>query len=173
MKQISREGTISTLSGKTLKLVYLFTYLGCNISSLKAMSKFVYGRHGQLLNSLSIIWKFDLSDKIKTGFFQAVAVSVWMQHLDSKEKLEVKIMHCLLLNKYWKQLPTKQQLCNHLLPISKTIKVRSIWHAEQCWRSKNKVISDILPWTTTNRHTSFGRPVMICIISSVGTRGAV
>ena len=38
---------------------------------------------------------------------------------------------------------TKQQLYDHLSPITKTIQVRRTRHAEHCWRSKDKHISNI------------------------------
>ncbi len=42
-----------------------------------------------------------------------------------------------ILNKSWKQHPTKQQIYGHLPPISQTIQVRRTRHAEHCWRSKD------------------------------------
>ena len=37
-----------------------------------------------------------------------------------------------ILNKSWKQHPIKQYLYSHLAPISKTIQIRPIRHAEPC-----------------------------------------
>ena len=50
-----------------------------------------------------------------------------------------------------------QEAALHITPverllISETIHVR---HTKHCWRSKDKSISHILLWTTTDRHTSF------------------
>ena len=61
-----------------------------------------------------------------------------------------------ILNKSWKQHPTKHWLYNHLLPISETIQTKCMGH---CWRSKNELISDILPWTPSHRHASVGWPI--------------
>ena len=61
-------------------------------------------------------------------------------------------------NKSWKQHPTKQQLYGHLLTISKTIQIRRIRHAGHRWRNKDKLISDVLPWTPTDGRASVGRP---------------
>ena len=47
--------------------------------------------------------------------------------------------------------PQKQQLYCHLPPITKTIKVRQTGHAGHCWRSKDKLISDVLLWTLSHR----------------------
>ena len=55
-------------------------------------------------------------------------------------------MRRAILNKSWKQHPTKQQLYGHLPPITKTIKIRLTRHARHCWRSRHKLISDVLLW---------------------------
>ena len=48
--------------------------------------------------------------------------TVWLYHLDSYKILEKKLMMlCAALNKFWKQLPTKQQLYSYLSPILQTI----------------------------------------------------
>ena len=60
------------------------------------------------------------------------------------------------LNKSWKQLSTKQQLYDHLLLISQTIQVKWARYAGHCWRSKDKLISNVHQWTTTHEHTSVG-----------------
>ena len=52
-----------------------------------------------------------------------------------------------ILYKSWRQHSTKQQLYGHLPPITKTIKVRRTGDPGHCWRNKNELISDILPWT--------------------------
>ena len=55
---------VSTLSGKPLKSVGQIAYLGSNISSNESCAP----------SKLSVIWKYDLSDKIKRDFFQVVAL---------------------------------------------------------------------------------------------------
>ena len=52
-----------------------------------------------------------------------------------------------ILNKSWRQHPTRHQLYGHLPPITKTIQVRRARHAGHCWRSKDELISDVLLWT--------------------------
>ena len=63
-----------------------------------------------------------------------------------------------VLNRSWKQHLTIQQLYGHIPPISQTIQVRGARHTGHYWRSKAKLINNILPWTTTHGHTSVGRP---------------
>ena len=61
-------------------------------------------------------------------------------------------------NKTWRQHPTKWQLYGHRPPISKTNKIRRRRHAEHCWRSKNELISDVLPWISSNSRAKIGQP---------------
>ena len=62
-----------------------------------------------------------------------------------------------ILNKSWRQYPTKQQLYGHLPPIMKTIKVRQTRHVGHCWRSKDEHISDTLLWTPSHKRAKAGR----------------
>ena len=62
-----------------------------------------------------------------------------------------------ILNKSWRQHPTKQQLYGHLPPITKTIQVRWTRHMGHCWRSKDELISDILLWTPSHGRAKAGR----------------
>ena len=63
-----------------------------------------------------------------------------------------------ILNKSWRQHPTRDQLYGHLPPITKTIQVRRTRHAGHNWRSKDEFISDVLLWTPTYGQAKAGRP---------------
>ena len=63
-----------------------------------------------------------------------------------------------ILNKSWKQHPTKKQLHGYLPPISKTIQIRRTRHAGREWRSKDELISNVLLWTSSHGHARVGRP---------------
>ena len=63
-----------------------------------------------------------------------------------------------VLNKSWRQYPTKQQLYGHLQPITKTIQVRQTRYTGHCWRSKDELISNILLWTPSHGQTKIGQP---------------
>ena len=58
-------GTISTLNGKPLKLVDLFTYLSSNISSTESDVNIHIRTVQTAIYRLSMIWKFELSDEMK------------------------------------------------------------------------------------------------------------
>ena len=63
-----------------------------------------------------------------------------------------------ILNKSWRQHPTRHQLYDHLPPITKTIQVRRTRHAGHCWRSRDELIRDVLLWTPTHGRAKAGRP---------------
>ena len=63
-----------------------------------------------------------------------------------------------ILNKSWRQHPTRRQLYGHLPPITKTIQVRRARHAGRCWRSNDELVSDELLWTPTYGQAKAGRP---------------
>ena len=72
----NQAGDISTLDGRSLKLVDKFTYLGSNVSSNEKDINTRLTNAWTALDKLWIIWKSDLADKMKHSFFQAAVVSI-------------------------------------------------------------------------------------------------
>ena len=168
----NQTGNISTLDRTPLKLVDKFTYLGSSVSSTEKDIDTWLTKAWTAIDRLSIIWKSDLTDKMKCSFFQAAVVSIllygcttWTQTKRLKKKLDGNYTRMLraILNKSWRQHPTKHQLYGHLPPITKTIQVRRTRHAGHCWRSKDKLISDVLLWTPTYGRAKAGRPAQTYI----------
>ena len=104
---------------------------------------------------------------MKRSFFQAAVVSIllygcttWTLTKRLEKKLDANYTRMLraILNKSWRQHPTKHQLYGHLPPITKTIQVRRTRHAGHCWRSTNELISDVLLWTPTYGRAKARRP---------------
>ena len=164
----NQEGDISTLNDGSLKLIDKFTYLGSRVSSTESHVNMCLAKIWTAISRLSIIWKSDLSDKIKCNFFQAAVVSVllhkcttWMLIKCIAKKLDRNCARMLqpILSKSWKQHPTKQQLYGHLPPISKIIQIIWTRHAGHCWRSKNELINNVLLWTPSHGCTIVGRPI--------------
>ena len=119
------------------------------------------------INRLSIIWKSDLTDKMKRSFFQAAVTSIllygcttWTLTKRLEKKLDGNYTRMLraILNKSWQQHPTRHQLYGHLPPITKTIQVRRTRHAGHCWRSRDELIRDVLLWIPTHGRAKAGRP---------------
>ena len=119
------------------------------------------------INRLSTIWKSDLTDKMKRSFFQAAVTSIllygcttWTLTKRLEKKLDGNYTRMLraILNKSWRQHPTRHQLYGHLPPITKTIQVRRTRHAGHCWRSRDELIRDVLLWIPTHGRAKAGRP---------------
>ena len=162
----NQTGEISTVDGTPLKLLDKFTYLGSSVSSTEKDIDTRLTKAWKANNRLSIIWKSDLTDKMKRSFFQAAVVSILLYGCTTRtltkrlEKLDGNYTRMLqaLLNKSRWQHPTRLQLYSHLPPIMNTILVRRTRHAGHCWRSRDKLISDVLRWTPTYGRAKAERP---------------
>ena len=109
--------------------------------------------------------EFIYDSTLKRSFFQAVVVSIllygcttWMLTKRMEKMLDGNYTRMLraILNKSWRQNPTKQQLYSHLPPITKAIKVRWTRHAGHCWRSRDELISDVLLWIPSHGRAKAG-----------------
>ena len=80
------------------------------------------------------------------------------KHMEKKLDGNYTRMLQAILNKSWRQHPTKHQLYGHLPPIMKTIQVRQTRHVGHDWRHKDKLISNILLWTPSHGRAKVGRP---------------
>ena len=163
----NQTGDISTLDGTSLILMDKLTYLGSSVSSTKKDIDTWLMKAWTAIDRLSIIWKSDLTDKMKHSFFQAAIVSIllhgcttWTLTKQLKKKLDSNYTRMLwaILNKSWRQHPTRHRLYGHLPPITKTIQVRQTRHAGHCWKSRDALISDVLLWTPTYDQAKAGRP---------------
>ena len=72
----NQTGDISTLNSSPLKLVDKFTYLGSSVSSIETNLNTRLAKAWAAIDRLSVIWKLDLTDKMKRSFFQAAVVSI-------------------------------------------------------------------------------------------------
>ena len=162
-----RRNVLSTLDGSSLKLVDKITYLVSSVSSTEKDIDTRLTKTWTAIDKLSIIWKSDLTDKMKRGFFQAAVVSIllygcttWTLTKRLEKKLDGNYTRMLLaiLNKSWRQHPTKQQLYSHLPLITKTTQVKRTRHAGYCWRSRDELISDVLLWIPTYGRAKAGLP---------------
>ena len=158
-------GDISTRNGGSLKLVNIFTYIWIVVSSTEIDINIWLAKAWTAIDKLSIIWKSNYSEIIKCQFFQAAVVSkllhgctTWTLTKRIEKKLDVNCTRMLqpILNKSWKQNPTKQQMYGHLSSISKTIQIRRTRHSGHCCRCKNELMSNVFPWTPLHGRASIG-----------------
>ena len=140
----------------------------CKKKNIKKHTHYLWMLTGwTAINRLSIIWKSDLTDKMKRSFTQAAVTSIllygcttWTLTKRLEKKLDSNYTRMLraILNKSWRQHPTRHQLYGHLPPIMKTIQVRWTRHVGHCWRSRDELISDVLLWTPTHGCAKAGQP---------------
>ena len=175
----NQTGDITTLDGTPLKLVDKFPYLGSSVSSTEKDIDTGLTKAWTAIDRLSIIWKSDLTDKMKRSFFQAAVVSImygcttWTLAKRLEKKLDSNYTRMLraILNQSWWQHPTRHQLYGHQPLITKTIQVRRTTYAGHCWRSRDKLISDVLLWTPTYGLTKAGRSARTYIQQLCGVTG--
>ena len=119
----NQTGNVATLDGASLKLVDKFTYLGSSVSSTEKDINTRLTKAWTAIDRLSIIWKSDLTDKMKRSFFQAVVVSIllygcttWTLTKRLEKKLDGNYTRMLraVLNKSWRQHPMRHQQYGHL-----------------------------------------------------------
>ena len=110
----NQKGDISTLDGTSLKLVDKFTYLGSSVSSTEKDIDTRLTKAWTAINRLSIIWKSNLTDKMKRSFFHAAVVSIllygcttWTLTKRLEKKLDGKYtrMWRAILNRSWSNIP--------------------------------------------------------------------
>ena len=121
------------------------TYLESSVSSTEKDIDTWLTKAWTAIDGLSIIWKSDLTDKMKHSFFQAAVVSIllygcttWTLTKRLEKKLDgnyTRMLWAILDESRW-QHPTRHQLYGHLPPITKSIQVRRTRHARHCWRSR-------------------------------------
>ena len=80
----NQTGDISTLEGTPLKLVDKFTYLGSSVASTEKDIDTRLTKAWTAINRLSILWKSDLTDKMKRSFFQAAVTSI-LHYMDANK----------------------------------------------------------------------------------------
>ena len=111
----NQKGGISTVDGTSLKLVDKFTYLGSSVSSTEKEVDTRLTKAWTAIDRLSIIWKSNLTDKMKRSFFQAAIVSIllygcttWTLTKRLEKKLDGNYTRMLraILIKSWHEVPT-------------------------------------------------------------------
>ena len=83
----NQTGNISTLKGRPLKLVDKFTYIGSSVSSTEKDINMRLALAWTVINRLSVIWKSNLTDKIKQFFPSSCRIDtiVWMHKMDANK----------------------------------------------------------------------------------------
>ena len=103
----NQTGDISTLNGSTLKLVDKFSYLGNSVLSTETHINTRLAKAWTALDRLSVLWKSNLTDKMKGSFFEAVIMSIllygcttWTIIKQMEKKLDGNYKRCPWCNGY-------------------------------------------------------------------------
>ena len=144
-----------------------FTYLGSSVSFTEKDINTRLTKTWSATDNLSVKWKSDLTDKIKRSFYKAAVVSILLygcttrtltKHMEEKLYSNYARLLWAILNKFWRQHLTKQQLFGHRPAITKTIQVRRTRYAGHCWKNKDELISNLILWTPSHGRARVWRP---------------
>ena len=129
----NQRGDISIQNGSSLKRVEKFTYLGSSVSSTEKDINTRLAKVCTAIDRLSVIWKSDLTDKMKHSFFfHAAVVSIllygcttWTLTKRTEKKLDGNYtrMPRAILNKSWRQHPTSISYTDTYHPLRKLSKL--------------------------------------------------
>ena len=153
----NQTGDISTLEGAPLKLVDKFTYLGSSVESTKKDIETRLTKAWIAINRLSIIWKSDLTDKMKRSFFQAAVKSILLYGCTTwtlTKRLEKKLdgnLHknaTCNLKQVLAATPPQDTNCTATCHISrKLFKLDEPDMQDTAGEAGTKLIRDVLLWT--------------------------
>ena len=152
----NKKGNISTLIGGSLKWFDKLMYLRSSVSSTENDINMQLANAWTAINTLSIIWKSDLSDKVKRIFPNSGRVNY--KRIQSVMIAIAQECYALYIKKKILDATSHKQLYGHLHPISKIIPIRRTRHARHCCRSRTEPISYVLLWTPSHGCASVDRP---------------
>ena len=110
----NQSGDNSTLKSDPLKLVNKLSYLRNSVSSAKNDINTPLAKAWTAIDWLSVIWKSDMTNKIKPSFFSpsssGINTAMWMLTKGMEKNLDSNYTRMLwaLLNNSWRQHPTKE-----------------------------------------------------------------
>ena len=83
----NQRGDISTLKSGFLKLVDKFTHQGSSVSSTEKDINTRLAKAWTAIDRLLVIWKLDLTDKIKQFFSSNghIDTAIWMHNMDANK----------------------------------------------------------------------------------------
>ena len=160
----NQTGDISTLNGSALKLDEKFN-LGSSVSSTKTDIDTLLAKSWAVTERLSIIWKSDLTDKMKHSFFQAAVLSILLYRYATwtlTKRIEKK-----LDGNYNKNAAGNIEQVLEIIPpqsSSCTATDHPSWKLSKLdepdmWNTAgDELISDVLLWTPLHSRPKAGRP---------------
>lgn len=161
------EFDIKSISGKSLKQVEDFKYLGSWIDTSEKDMGTRIGMAWAAADKLNIIWQSDLSKKLKLQFFRSTVESIllygsecWTLTKTMGKRLDGNYTRLLrkVQNVLWSERKTNEELYGELPPISEVIAERRLRFLGHVWRSEEQTIHSLLLWEPQHGRRSRGRP---------------
>ena len=155
----NQTGDISTLNRSPLKLVDKFTYLGSSVSSTETHIDTRLTK-AWTLNRILVIWKSDLTDKMKRSFFQAAIMLIllygcttWTLTKQLEKKLDGNCTKMLraILNRGPRSNTSQSTSCTATYNPSR--KLFKLDEPDTQDTSRDELISDVLLWTSSHGRT--------------------
>ena len=147
---------IKSLSGKSLKRVTDFKYLGAYVPNSLYDFNYRKGLAWSAMNKLERIWKSNLHKSLKIRFFRACVESILLYNSETwtlTQAMTTKIdgLYTKLLrraqNISWRDHVSNQELYCDLPLLSSTIRQRRLRFSGHCFRADNQPISKLLFWS--------------------------
>ena len=141
-------------------------YLRSSISSTENDPNTRLAKAWTAIDWLSVIWKSDLTDKIKRSFFTSsdrVDTAIWMHHMDASKTYGEKTgwqFHknaASCIGQVLEATPHKTAAARPPTTHHENHQIQTR-HAGHCWRSKDELIGDVLLWTPSHWRAKVGRP---------------
>ena len=129
--------------------------------------RLIVGSAWSALNKMMKVWKSNLKNHLKVGFFRATVESVllygaecWTMTGKMRNRLDGTYTRMLraVLGVSWKEHKTNKELYGNLPKITDTLMIRRLRFIGHCWRKKDEVISDLLLWEPKHGARKRGRP---------------
>ena len=162
----NQRGDIFPLNGRPLKLVDKFTNLTSDVSSTETAINTWFAKAWMAIERLPVIWKLDLTDKIKCSFFPAAVVSIllhgcttWALTKRTEKSLTAITLNTArnteqaLVETHHKAAAIRPPTTHH-----KSMEVKRTRHSGLGWRSGDELIRDIFSWTPLHGRAKAGRP---------------
>lgn len=119
------------------------------------------------IDGLRRIWKSTIPDKLKRSFFRAVVESVpvyeypvWTLTKRFRYMLDGVYTRMLraVLNISCREHPSKQRIYENVSTFSTIIQKRRLRFDGHCWKSKEKLVINVLLWTPNHGATKVKKP---------------
>ena len=149
------EQSIKSLSGKEIKKVEDFKYLGSSIMNSDQDFKNRKGMAWSACNKLDKIWQSDMHNSIKIKLFRATVEPIllygsetWTLTTKQMKRLDGTYTNLLMRvqNIHWKQHATLDQIYGNLPRVSNKLSQRRVQFAGHCFRAEDEVVSSLVLW---------------------------